>query len=171
MRVLRFTLLGIMGAVLACSKSGPTAPVPPVARSIPPARSGLALARLRWSMAVPSDYAYVVRRSCECLPAATRPMRVVVRMSGQGPGRVEAVESVQYADDGVAVPAPYAAYAPSVAGLFDLIGEAIARDAAVVRADYDGRTGLPTRIYVDWDPQMADDEVFYEASQLERLSR
>jgi hypothetical protein len=76
---------------------------------------------------------------------------------------------VRYADDGAPVPTELAAHVPSVADLFALVGDALARGAALTLARYDGVTGVPTQIYIDWDARMVDDEILYVASDLRWL--
>ncbi|MDH3732513.1 MAG: DUF6174 domain-containing protein [Gemmatimonadota bacterium] len=112
--------------------------------------------RARWLAAGIDDYEYDYRRQCECLPTDTRPARVRVR-----DGRVA---TATYSDSGE-LAGSFAAY-PTVEELFDLVDEAIVREAAMLVVSYDSRLGYPTKITIDYDLQAADDELTIEAHNL-----
>ena len=114
-----------------------------------------AMAQARWARHGPSSYRITVSRSCECLPEMTGPVIVTV---GGG-----AIESRHYVSTGAVVPSTYAALFPSVNGLFEIIEAARREDPARLDVAYDPTYGYPTRISIDYDVVMADDEIVYRA--------
>lgn len=114
----------------------------------------IAEARQLWSVVGPRDYRFTVRESCFCAPEG--PITVVVRNG--------AVASATYADGGQAVSPERLAYLPTIDDLFDLVEDAQAHDAAEVRFVANSAYGYPEQIYIDYDHQMADEEVGYEVS-------
>ena len=111
--------------------------------------------RARWELNQLSDYDYVYRRSCECLPAATSAMTVAVRG-----GEVASATDTQSG-------ATVAAYEyPTIDELFDLIQDAIDRDAERLDVTYDTWLDYPTQIRIDYDLETADDEFTIEARDL-----
>lgn len=108
-------------------------------------------ARARWAAARPAAYAITLRRGCFCGQEAVGP--AAVEVEGQ------AVVARTYVETGQAVPARWAPFFPPVEGLFDLIGDAIAADAASLDVTYDPAFGHPTRVTVDYDARVADDEL------------
>lgn len=115
--------------------------------------AALASARARWAAAGSDSYTLTLERSCFCPEEYRGPFAVTVRGG--------AVASVTLRDQ--ALPADRAL---SVDGLFDLIADAYARDAARVDVTYDPATGHPTQIYIDYLAQAADEEVGYTVSDL-----
>ena len=65
---------------------------------------------------------------------------------------------------GVAGPMCSAAPPITIEGLFDEIQGAVDGSAASLDVVYDALTGLPVSISIDWDLQIADEEVSYLAS-------
>ena len=54
-------------------------------------------------------------------------------------------------------------------GLFEIVADAGRRNAATLDVDYDPRDGHPTRIAIDYELQMADDEIVYTVRELRPL--
>lgn len=152
-------LLLSMLAFAACSSSRPEA-VPARVDSLraEPALLGtandgpqaLAASRARWEAQRPGDYRFTYTRSCFCPPQYRGPFDVTVRGG--------AVADVAYEGEGEPIDRPLTEY-QTVDDLFALIAEAYARDAARVDATYDPTTGQPTEVYIDYNEQMADEEV------------
>ena len=128
-------------------------------------------ARARWAAAAPLHYQFLLRRWCECLPEATRLMRVEVRrphpMSAGPLG--ERAEAVTFVEGGGAVPENARPPALTVDQLFALIQDAIDRRAVRITIEYDASLGYPRSIAVDYDERIADEEASYIASSLEAL--
>lgn len=116
----------------------------------------LARARERWADARIDDYAFTLVRSCFCF----------------SPGRVRvtvvdgAVTSVVPDDGGPPLPPSEAQWYPSIAQLFDTVGEAISSDAHYLEARYDAARGFPLLVAIDWRKMVADDEITYWVSDL-----
>ena len=109
-----------------------------------------------WAQRGPASYDITVSRGCECLPDATRPAVVSVRDG--------IVTSRTYVSDGATVGLTYAESYPTVDGLFKKIDDARRQNPATLNVDYDPVLGFPTRIAIDYNLQMADDELYYQVS-------
>lgn len=108
----------------------------------------LTAARRRWEAWGPSSYDLVLRRSaCECSSFAVRPIVVVVREG--------VIQSKYYLDTGESLVDPWAAFAPAVPGLFQLISGALA-DGHTVESEYDPITGVPREVVVDREAMPVD---------------
>ena len=127
---------------------------------VPGTVADLATARTAWAAADLRDYDLVVGIGCFCPP--TPPLHVTVR-GGVTVGT--AVETPTGSPAGSPVDAgPVSSHVPaSVEALFEVIAAREA-DSDSVKVTYDGRTGVPLRIYVDRMAQATDDEVAYVVS-------
>ena len=135
-------LLVLLLAVGACSSAtGPSDQA-----------QALALSRARWFNSGITDYQFTIARLCECTPESVGPVVVEVR-GGQ-------VAERKYAS-GVTVDPQYADLFTAVPGIFDLIDEAIRRDAAGLAVRYNPAYGYPESIQIDWVAGTVDDEVSY----------
>lgn len=132
----------------ACSAVGP--------RRLGAERLAFAVALERWNAQRIDDYAYSLQRLCECLNEWMRPVRVVVENG--------VIVSLSDAQTGAPVAAERAHMYHTVEGLFELIADAIERDADVVAVEYHPSLGYPVRITIDDDIQVGDDEFTYVAS-------
>jgi hypothetical protein len=54
----------------------------------------------------------------------------------------------------------------TVEGLFAAIDDALDRDADQVTVQYDPQLGYPLEIAIDFSQQVADEEIYYSASEL-----
>jgi hypothetical protein len=112
-------------------------------------------AEARWLRASVQDYQVVVRNSCFC--GYTRPVRLTVRS--------RAVVSKVDAETGEVAP-PFA-NARDIPELFDLIREAIARDAYSLDVTYDSEYGYPLQINIDYIGNAVDDELNVSVSEFQ----
>lgn len=117
-------------------------------------------ARAQWVRARPQGYRYGVQRNCFCIDEARGPVYVTV--SG------EAVVGRAYVDGGDAVPEPYRDLFPSVDGLFDLLRDALERDAYRVTVTYDPDTGVPLDLFIDYEAMVADEELGFAVVDMVR---
>lgn len=117
--------------------------------------------RRTWEALGSEDYRYVGRRGCFCPPDIYSPVIVEVR-GGE-------VVSRTYQEDGRAVSEEHAELWPALPGVFDLVQDAIDREAADVAVAYDPDTGVPRTIRIDYDEMMADEELGYEVEGFEPL--
>ena len=138
-------LLVLLVAVGACSSS-----TDPSDQS-----QALSASRARWNRSGIANYQFTIARLCECTPESVGPVVVEVRGG--------AVAERKYAS-GVTVDPQYADLFTDVPGLFDLIDEAIRRDAAGLAVRYNGSYGFPESIQIDWVAGAVDDEVSYRIS-------
>ena len=99
-----------------------------------------------------SDYQFTIARVCECAPESAGPVVVEVR---------DGVVSERTYASGISVDPQYSDLFTSVPGLFDLIDEAIRRDAAGLAVRYNASYGYPESIQIDWVAGAVDDEVSY----------
>ena len=76
------------------------------------------------------------------------------------------VESLKYTQTGADVPQQYRSSFPTVEGLFAQIDSARAKRVARLDVTYDATLGYPTRIDVDVNRNVADEEYTYVASNL-----
>jgi hypothetical protein len=121
----------------------------------------LALSRDRWNDSGIANYRFTIARLCECAPETVGPVVVEVR-GGE-------VSDRKYAS-GVTVDPQYADLFTNVPGLFDLIDEAIRRDAAGLAVRYNAAYGYPESIQIDWVAGAVDDEVSYRISDFTLMS-
>lgn len=103
-----------------------------------------------WESVRPEAYSVVIERLCFCPTEARGPVRVTV----QGTTPLERV----YTDSGVAVSSDLGPFFPTIDGLFDVLEDALARDAYELRVTYDSATGIPVDVWIDYDEFTADEE-------------
>ena len=109
----------------------------------------------RWDRAGIDDYAMTLERSCFCAQSDIGPFDVVVRGG--------AIESVTWSGD--AVPANRAL---TIDAIFQLIRDAEDRGAHSIRVEYDD-IGFPRSVFIDYDVQIADEEIGYTITSFARL--
>jgi hypothetical protein len=104
--------------------AGPTGP-----------QSAFEAARARWEAADPAAYSFVAFRSCECLPDAVGPVRIVVSTGA-------ILEARRVSDDALVDASLWF----TIDGLFDLIASELERLPDRVEAEYDAARGFPTEV-------------------------
>ncbi len=109
--------------------------------------------RVLWVALRPADYVYEIERLCFCGVEARGPVEVTVT-----DGHVVARA---FTDGGGDVPADFASLFPAADGLFDIIADALDRDAHEVRVTWDDQTGLPVDFWIDYIEFAVDEEVGY----------
>lgn len=123
--------------------------------SLGPERSELERARALWEASGPSDYVYAVERLCFC--GYRGPARVTVEGGA-------VVSVVDLAEDEPPIE-PTEELFPSVDGLFDILEDAIARDAHSISATYDPDTGVPVEFFIDYQENVADEELGMQVTE------
>lgn len=121
-------------------------------------RDNLTQARARWDSKDVSSYSYILELQCFCAPATDlRPVLVTVQ-NGQ-------VASLQYYHQNPAqrTPASAAIFGPydTVEELFDIIDDAIDRDADVLQVGYDPEYGFPSAVNVDYQAGGDEQRLFF----------
>ncbi len=123
-----------------------------------PEQEALDTSRARWTASSIADYRYTLREFCFCGPETLRPVVIEV-VDGQ-------VASATYEDDGTAVVQPRLGQLRTVDGLFDVIQDAIDREAHSLEAQYDPVRGYPTSVQIDYIEFAVDEEYGFAASDL-----
>lgn len=114
-----------------------------------------------WSKQKISKYRYSLRRSCFCLPEVTQPVEIAVRN-----GKVTSLIGVNSRKP---VNREYFTKYDSIAKLFEVIQDAIAKKAHRISVTYHPTLGYPTQIDIDYNKQMADEELSLTLENLQPL--
>jgi hypothetical protein len=118
----------------------------------------LQIAEQRWLSSGVQDYQIVVRHLCFC--GYVRPVRLTVR-SGSIVSRVDA-------ETGEPVPSQ-GNHIGAIPDLFDIVREAIDRDAHSLSVTYHATYGFPTQINIDYIGNAVDDELQVSASEFQPM--
>ncbi|MBE9205146.1 hypothetical protein IQ244_01060 [Nostoc sp. LEGE 06077] len=117
--------------------------------------------RQLWNQQRLANYRFTFSRSCFCLPKATQPVVITVR-NGQ-------VASITAVNNNEPVDAELFQQYNTIPKLFGIIDDAITRKASSLTVKYDPQLGYPTQINIDYNQQVADEELFLTISNLEPL--
>jgi hypothetical protein len=117
--------------------------------------------RRQWEAQGLEDYRFVARRVCFCGGEFTTPVVVEVR-GGE-------VVSRTYQDSGQPVSTTYEGLWPAVEGVFDIIQDAIDREAHRIEVEYDPELRHPTSIGIDFLEHAVDEELGINVSDLAPL--
>ncbi len=123
-------------------------------------RDGLVEAQARWTAADAAQYRFEYALACECDEADAGPF--VVEVEG---ARAVDVEHLR----GEPLPENHVAF--TVARLFDAIEDAFEEEAVRVEVAYDAALGFPVDVEIDYDLEIADEELRVEVHGFERLDR
>ncbi|QSJ19344.1 hypothetical protein JYQ62_11835 [Nostoc sp. UHCC 0702] len=99
-----------------------------------------------------SNYRYTFSNSCFCIPDARGPVIIEVRN-----GETTSITSVA---TGQAVDPQYFQQYNTIPKLFNVIQDAINRNAYSLNVRYNAPLGYPTQIDINYDAQIADEEVY-----------
>ncbi len=142
-----FALLSLL-ALAACDGSSPFTNRAPDVDTVPVSAGDVAEARARWDVSGGSTYTMTLQRSCFCGQEALGPFDVGVE-SG-------AVVSVRRGGKTLEL-----SRGRSIEDLFLLLDDALAEDAASVRAAFDTASGYPIALSIDYNEFVADEEIGY----------
>ncbi|MBD2663379.1 hypothetical protein B6N60_03261 [Richelia sinica FACHB-800] len=112
-----------------------------------------------WKEKDVKNYRYRLSKSCFCAPAARGPVLIVVKDG--------VTTSVTSEETGQAVDPELFKQYDSVPKLFAVIQDAIDRKAASLNVKYDAKLGYPTQINIDYDTQIADEELYLTIDKFE----
>ncbi|MCF4967191.1 DUF6174 domain-containing protein [Nostoc sp. CMAA1605] len=118
--------------------------------------------RTLWNSRNVVNYRYTFSNGCFCIPDARGPVVIEVRN-----GRTVSVTSVATGQP-VSNPEFFQNY-NTIPKLFNVIGDAIQRQAASLDISYNPQYGYPTQINVDYNAQIADEEIYLTIENLEIL--
>jgi hypothetical protein len=121
-------------------------------------REALEEAEQAWRRQGFTSYEFRVQRICFCIPTGA----LIVRVQEGRPVSVTNAETGEIVNPDPFVPV-------TVEGLFAVVEDAIDRDARRLDVDYDDAFGYPRTIDIDFRTEVADDEIFYQASDLRQL--
>ena len=111
----------------------------------------------KWENASILDYSFVFQVSCYCTLEYTSPKSVSVR-----DGNIVTVNDLAYSEEihmGIL----------SINDLFKEIEKASNQNIAVLETTYDSFYGFPTKLYIDRDERIADEEMGYSISNFKPL--
>lgn len=118
--------------------------------------------RRQWEAQGIEDYRFVARRACYCGQEAVGPVVVEVR-DGE-------IAAQTYQETDQPVTPTYAGLWPTMDGVFDIVQDAIDRDAHQIRVEYDPEHAFPTTISIDYVEQAIDEELGFNVEELEVLA-
>lgn len=121
----------------------------------------LAENRELWSQQGATDYAYVFRASCFCVPAAVQAVHVEV-VDG-GVSAVTSVETGEKVDPSVLG----FGHDLTVDGLFEFIEASLSEEPARAEITYDSELGVPTEVFFDFDKGVDDEERGFSAREFD----
>ncbi|MDZ8107728.1 MAG: DUF6174 domain-containing protein [Nostoc sp. DedQUE12a] len=106
-----------------------------------------------WTKQNISNYRYTFSNGCFCIPEARGPVIIEVR-NGQTTSitSVETGQPVQNRE--------YFEHYNTIPKLFNVIQDAISRRASSLDVAYNPRLGYPTKINIDYNSQIADEEIY-----------
>lgn len=116
-----------------------------------PERTDLERNRELWEATGPATYVYGVERLCYC--GMRGPARVTVEN-----GEVVSVVLVE-AEEDLPLSEATAELFPGVDGLFDILEDAIERNAHAIDVTYDPRNGVPLEFFIDYLENAVDEEL------------
>ena len=114
--------------------------------------------RLRWDLMAMKRYQFDHRWICFCISELGAPVAITVR-SG-------AIMRAAYVDSEIVTGDPDITRYHTVDGLFDIIQDAIDREAYDILAEYDAELEYPTAVSIDYDSHIADEERAFTVSNL-----
>ncbi|NNF29701.1 MAG: hypothetical protein HKN73_20930 [Gemmatimonadetes bacterium] len=109
-----------------------------------------------WERQGMESYRYAVERLCFCGLAG--PVRVTV-VDGAVTERI-------FVQSGDPVPAEQADWYPTVEGLFSILFDAAQRNAHDIEVTYDPDTGVPLDIFIDYEQNVADEELGFQVTEV-----
>ncbi|MEH1896058.1 MAG: DUF6174 domain-containing protein [Nostoc sp.] len=138
----------------------------PVETAKSPANNNLNLRRSKfnrhlWNQAKISNYRYTFSNGCFCIPDARGPVVIEVRN-----GQTTSITSVA---TGKPVNPQYFEKYKTIPKLFNVIQDAINRNAFSLNLGYSLKLGYPTKIDIDYDSKIADEEIFLTIENFQEI--
>ncbi len=115
-----------------------------------------------WNNQNISNYRYTFSNGCFCIPEARGPVIIEVRN-----GKIKSITSVATGQP-VQNPEYFQKY-NTIPKLFNVIQDAINRKAYSLDVAYNPRLGYPTQINIDYNSQIADEEIYLTIENFEEI--
>lgn len=133
----------------------------------PPVMESSILEELRknqqlWAKQNLRNYRYTLQVNCFCPPQITQPVVIEVRR-----GRTV---STRAANNRNTVNRDFFKDYDSVDKLFEIIRDAVAKNAHRIEVNYHPTLGYPTKVSIDYSQQMADEERYFTVERLEAIN-
>ena len=135
-----------------------SSPTPEAADGLEQQKLELAKNRDLWGSQKIEDYRFEYRRICFCLPEFVAPVEISV-VDGM-------ISDAAFLEDGTVAGIPDISIYETVEDLFDLIQDAIDRDAYSLLVTYDAEFGYPAEARIDYDIRIADEEFGFAVGNL-----
>ena len=149
-------LAAIIGGGYALAGNGSDNTQPDVAEG---AQAELDRYRTLWEANRSGDYTFEYRPLCFCPREFVQPVEVTVRNG--------VIESVTYVESGESPATNGFPLYHTIDGLFDMIQDAIDREAARLTVSYDPEIGYPTSVSIDYALTIMDEEFSFTATSYE----
>jgi hypothetical protein len=117
--------------------------------------------RYLWNQQNISNYRYTFSNGCFCIPDARGPVVIEVRN-----GQTTSITSVA---TGKAVNPEFFQNYKTIPKLFNVIQDAINRQAYSLNVSYSPKLGYPTKIDIDYNSQIADEEIYLTIENFQQI--
>ena len=114
-----------------------------------------------WAKQNISNYRFTVRQTCFCSMESRQPVNIEVR-NGKVTSIVPAIDALSFNQEDFT-------NHDSIAKLFDVIEDAIAKEAEDLSVTYHPTLGYPTQISINYEAYTADDEISFTVENLQPL--
>lgn len=146
-----------LNAPVISQTPSPAAQSPAIAKS---QLNQLTINRQLWKKQNIRNYRYQLSRSCFCAPKASGPIVVKVRK-----GKKTSITDAA----GQSVDQEIFKQYDTIPKLFNVIEDAIAKKASNLTVQYDPKLGYPTQINIDYNSQMADEEIYLTIEKFQKI--
>ncbi|MEH2374708.1 DUF6174 domain-containing protein [Nostoc sp.] len=167
---MRLPIIISAGLLLSFGLNLPVMSKSPIEIAESPASNNLNLKRLEkrlefnrrfWNRQNISNYDYTLSNSCFCIADARGPVVIKVRN-----GQTTSITSVA---TGKPVNPEFFQNYNTIPKLFDVIQDAINRQAFSLNVRYSARFGYPTQIDIDYNSQIADEEKYLTIEKFQEI--
>jgi hypothetical protein len=164
---MRFSIVISVGLLLLAGLNLPVMSQPSIDIAQLVANNNLNQRRLNfnrrlWNNQNISNYRYTFSNGCFCIPEARGPVIIEVRN-----GKIKSITSVATGQP-VQNPEYFQKY-NTIPKLFNVIQDAINRKAYSLDVAYNPRLGYPTQINIDYNSQIADEEIYLTIENFEEI--
>jgi Family of unknown function (DUF6174) len=155
---MRLPIIISAGLLIFPALNLPVMSQPPIEIAQAPIRTNLNQRKLQfnrrlWEKQNILNYRYTFSNGCFCIPDARGPVVIEVRN-----GKTRSITSVETGQP-VTNPEYFQNY-NTIPKLFNVIQDAIARQAFSLDVSYSAKYGYPTQINIDYNAQIADEELY-----------